>query len=269
MLDTPRLLLVDDDAPVRDALADALKRLMSIPVRGVGSVTAALAATLDERFVGAIIDVGLPDGDGRDLCVTFREQGLTMPILMLTGFGQEMDIVRGLDSGANDYVVKPFRPQEIAARLRAQLRLHEVSEHAEMRIGLFVFRPGDKTLAEAGQSRPVHLTEKEAAVLKYLYRAGGAMVSREELLHQVWGYSDTAATHTVETHVYRLRRKVEPRVDSPRVLLHERGGYRLLRADLPPPMKLARGSARLVAKPSREDGLHPTGQPRHPFRRGV
>ena len=245
-----RVLLVDDDAMVRMAMTDALEASLGVSIRQAGSVRGALEAVVAERFDAAILDVGLPDGDGRDLCLTFRRRGLTMPILMLTGYGDEMDVVRGLDSGANDYVVKPFRPEEIAARVRAQLRQHEVSEHAEMRVGHQLFRPGDKTLTAPGQPRPVRLTEKEAAVLKYLYRASGEMVTREELLHNVWGYSAEAATHTVETHVYRLRRKVEPDLDSPRILLHERGGYRLLRAEIPAfTAKHVAGSSRALAEP--------------------
>lgn len=228
-----RLLLVDDNAVERAVMSDALTGLLGGSVREAGSIAAALDAAAAERFDAAILDVGLPDGDGRDLCATLRRRGHTMPIVIITGYGEEMDIVRGLDSGANDYVVKPFRPREIAARLRAQLRQHDISEHAEMRVGHQLFRPGDKTLSEPGHPRPVRLTEKEAAVLKYLYRADGHVVTREELLHHVWGYNAEAATHTVETHVYRLRRKVEPYAESPRVLLHERGGYRLLRAEIP------------------------------------
>ncbi len=253
-----RLLLVDDDASARLVMSDSLTELLGGSVRHASSVASALDAAAAERFDAAILDVGLPDGDGRDLCATLRRRGHKMPILMLTGFAQEMDIVRGLDSGANDYVVKPFRAHEIAARLRAQLRQHDVSEHAEMRVGHQLFRPGDKTLSEPGHPRPIRLTEKEAAVLKYLYRADGHLVTREELLHHVWGYNAEAATHTVETHVYRLRRKVEPRADSPRILLHERGGYRLLRADIPEltikhverhPSHRSMMSARMLAEP--------------------
>ena len=256
---SPRLLLVDDDSAERAVMGDALVELLGGSVRQAGSIAAALDAAAAERFDAAILDVGLPDGDGRDLCATLRRRGNTMPIVMLTGYGDEMDIVRGLDSGANDYVVKPFRPHEIAARLRAQLRQHDVSEHAEMTVGHQLFRPGDKTLSEPGRSRPVRLTEKEAAVLKYLYRADGQLVTREQLLHHVWGYNAEAATHTVETHVYRLRRKVEPHANSPRILLHERGGYRLLRAEIPAltakhverhPSHRSMVSARMFAEPA-------------------
>lgn len=228
----PTVLIVDPDISARAALAASLEASLGARTRQVGNVLGALAAVREERFDAAILDAELPDGDGRDLCEMLRARGLTMPILMLSNLAQEADVVRGLDAGANDWMVKPFRPQEIAARMRAHQRLHEVAENLEMRVGEFTFRPAHKTLHEPGQTRPTRLTEKESAVLKYLYRAAGAMVTREDLLADVWGYNVAAATHTVETHVYRLRLKIEPRPSSPRILLHDRGGYRLIRLDL-------------------------------------
>ena len=225
------MLLVDADRFVQVATTEAMGALLGMAVRSVDSVGGALDAVATERFDVAILDVGLPDGDGRDLCADLRRRDLTMPILMLTGAGREADVVRGLDAGANDYVVKPLRPYELAARVRAHLRQHAASEHVEMPVGDQLFHPGERTLSQPGRSHPTRLTVKEAAVLKHLYRANGQTVAREELLRHVWGYSAAAETHTVETHLYRLRRKVEPNGGSPRVLLHERGGYRLLRAD--------------------------------------
>lgn len=228
----PTVLIVDPDTATRAELDVSLKTSLGAQTHHATSVLGALAMVRDFRFDAAIIEVALPDGDGRDLCQMLRSRGLTMPILILTELAQEADIVRGLDAGANDWMVKPFRAQELAARIRAQQRRYELAENLEIPIGEFVFRPANKTLHEPGQSRPTRLTEKEAAVLKYLHRAAGAMVTREDLLADVWGYNATAATHTVETHVYRLRLKIEPRPNSPRILLHDRGGYRLLRLDL-------------------------------------
>ncbi len=242
----PAVLLVDPDISARAALASSLETSLGARTRQAGNIVGALAAVREERFDAAILDAELPDGDGRELCQMLRARGLTMPILMLSNLTQEADVVRGLDAGANDWMVKPFRPQEIAARVRAHQRLYEVAEHLEMRVGDFTFRPADKTLHEPGQTRPTRLTEKEAAVLKYLYRAAGAMVTREDLLADVWGYNITAATHTVETHVYRLRLKIEPRPSSPRILLHDRGGYRLLRLDLLAAERPADGLVRLA-----------------------
>ncbi len=228
MMPHRHFLLADDDDELRGFVAEQLADIMDCAVTEVGSVAQALAAVArGVRFDAILLDVRLPDGDGRDLCQRLRRNGHNMPMLMLTGAGHEADVVRGLDAGANDYIVKPFRIAELAARLRAQLRAFETSEHVEIAIGPYVFRPGTKQLQVPGAKRPIRLTEKEAAVLKFLYRARGAPVAREVLLHEVWGYSADASTHTVETHIYRLRRKIKSMPDTARLLVNEGGGYRL------------------------------------------
>ena len=220
------ILVVDDDPDLRLALCKALTAESYLITEAASSAQAAQAATAREpRFDLILLDLGLPDGDGLDLCAALRRQGVSVPIILLTGRGDERDVVRGLDAGANDYVIKPFRVPELLARLRAQLRVHDNSEDAELAIGRFRFRPADHLLIEPNGSR-VPLTGKEAAVLKYLYRAGGP-VSRSELLRHVWGYHATATSHTVETHIYRLRLKLEPDPSGLRLLQNEEGGYRL------------------------------------------
>ncbi len=179
------------------------------------------------RCDAVLLDIGLPDGDGRELCIRLRALGLGMPIIMLTGADAEVDIVRGLDAGANDYIAKPFRLNELLARLRAQLRVFDNSEEAVFTIGPYTFRPSAKLLLEAVGKRKVRLTDKEAAILKFLYRANGQRVQRQVLLNEVWGYNAAVTTHTLETHIYRLRLKVEPNQKTPRMLLTEDGGYRL------------------------------------------
>ena len=114
----------------------------------------------------------------------------------------------------------------LLARIRAQLRSHEQSEHAVFRVGPYEFRPAQKLLIDE-KARKIRLTEKEANILKYLYRAGEKPVSREELLTQVWGYNAGVTTHTLETHIYRLRQKIEPDASGTRLLLTDAGGYRL------------------------------------------
>jgi len=181
----------------------------------------------EARFDAVILDVTLPDGDGRDLCAKLRRGGLKVPIIMLTGSDQESDVVRGLDSGANDYIAKPFRLAELLARLRAQLRIFENSEDAVFSIGPYTFRPAAKLLQEPARNRRIRLTEKEAAILKFLYRAGTRPVARQVLLNEVWGYNAAVTTHTLETHIYRLRQKIEPDPSNARLLVTEGGGYRL------------------------------------------
>jgi DNA-binding response OmpR family regulator len=218
--------VVDDDSDLRTALRRPLiAEGYTVTESGSSADAARVAAIPGRRFDAIILDLGLPDGDGRDLCAALRRQGINVPIILLTGFGEENEIVRGLDSGANDYITKPFRVSELLARVRAQMRVHDISEDAELTIGRFRFRPGDRLLMEFDGSR-VRLTGKEAAVLKYLFRAGVA-VTRTELLQQVWGYNASATTHTVETHIYRLRQKLEADPARLRMLLNEDGGYRL------------------------------------------
>jgi len=175
-----------------------------------------------------ILDVGLPDTDGRELCRRMRKAGVKCPILMLTGHDSDADTILGLDSGANDYIAKPFRLGVLLARLRAQLRQFELSDDAVFQIGPYSFRPAAKMLTRA-DSRKIHLTEKETAILKYLYRVGDKPVSREVLLDEVWGYNAGVTTHTLETHIYRLRQKIEPKPGETTLLVTEPGGYRLVR----------------------------------------
>jgi DNA-binding response OmpR family regulator len=146
---------------------------------------------------------------------------------MLTGQGSDADTVLGLESGANDYVVKPFKFAVLLARIRAQLRQHEASEDAIFRIGPYTFRPGAKILVNEKGSK-LKLTEKETAILRYLYRAGTRVVSRDTLLSEVWGYNAHVTTHTLETHIYRLRQKIETNPASARILVTEPGGYKLM-----------------------------------------
>ena len=223
------LLIVDDDVALRATLAEQLSL--------DGEFAPAEAATAEEaerlltaatnRYDAVLLDIGLPDGDGRELCARLRRQGLKIPIIMLTGADAEQDVVRGLDAGANDYIAKPFRLNELLARLRAQLRVFDNSEDAVFLIGPYTFRPSAKLLLEPARNRKIRLTEKESAILKYLYRAGGRPVGRQILLNEVWGYNSAVTTHTLETHIYRLRQKIEPDPTNSRLLLTEGGGYRL------------------------------------------
>ncbi len=223
------ILIVDDDQALRATLVEQLA--VDGEFTAVEAACIAEAAVLlgspDARFDAILLDIGLPDGDGRDYCLRLRDQGHRMPIIMLTGSNAETDVVRGLESGANDYVAKPFRLAELLARLRAQLRSFESSEDAVFAIGPYMFRPSAKLLQDPARGRRVRLTEKEAAILKFLYRAGSTAVARQVLLNEVWGYNASVTTHTLETHIYRLRQKIEPDPANARLLVTEGGGYRL------------------------------------------
>lgn len=219
------LLIVDDDLDLRGAIAEQLQAehfdIVEAATAGDG-VRMAREAKPDL----ILLDVDLPDMDGRDACARMRQDGVSAPVIMLTAAATDDDAVRGLDSGANDYVTKPYKFAVLLARIRAQLRDYEHSEGAIFRLGAYEFRPAAKVLVDE-KGRKVRLTEKETNILKYLYRAGEKAISREELLAEVWGYNAGVTTHTLETHVYRLRQKIEPDPANARLLLTEAGGYKL------------------------------------------
>ena len=219
------ILIVDDDPDLREALAEQFREGEDFATAEAADGASALAAAQAGGIDAVILDVNLPDMDGREVCRAMREAGLSAPVIMLTGQTADADQIGGLDSGANDYVTKPFKFDVLLARLRAHLRSHEKSEEAVFQIGPYEFRPAQKLMQADG--RKVRLTEKETNILKYLYRAGPVAVPREELLHEVWGYNAGVTTHTLETHVYRLRQKIEPDPANARLLLTEQGGYRL------------------------------------------
>ena len=155
-----------------------------------------------------------------------RRNGLKCPVIMLTAEDSDADTILGLDAGANDYVTKPFKFGVLLARMRAHLRSHELTETAELTIGPYLFKPMVKLLETANGDK-IRLTEKETNILKFLHRAKGAPVAREKLLDEVWGYNAQVSTHTLETHIYRLRRKIEIDPGDAQLLRTAEGGYRL------------------------------------------
>ena len=222
------ILIVEDDETLRNMLTEYLDETREFVVSTAADLEAAdkILANEDAHFDAVILDIGLPDGDGRDYCARLRRQGHSMPIIMLTGAIEETDVVRGLDSGAGDYIAKPFRAAELLARLRAQLRIFDRSEQVVFPVGPYTFRPAKKMLQDTAKNRRIRLTDKETAVLKFLYRSEAA-VNRQILMHEVWGYNSTVTTHTLETHIYRLRQKIEADPTNPSLLVTEGGGYRL------------------------------------------
>ncbi|GAB5470046.1 MAG: response regulator transcription factor [Rhodospirillales bacterium] len=222
-----RILLVDDDQALREALAEQLRLHEEFTTQEAENGQGALDKTKDEVFDAIVLDVGLPDIDGREVCRLLRRGGVKCPIIMLTASATDSDQILGLDAGANDYVAKPFRLGVLLARLRAQLRQHEQSEDATFSIGPYSFRPAGKLMLHEEKQQKVRLTEKETAILKYLYRAGDRAVGRDTLLGEVWGYNAGVTTHTLETHIYRLRQKIEADPTRPALLITEPGGYRL------------------------------------------
>jgi DNA-binding response OmpR family regulator len=232
MSDARSVLIIEDDHAFREVLAEQLAE--------TGDFLAVEVATLKEasqlldadqaRFDAIILVVTLPDGDGCDFCVELRRQGCNVPIIMLTGSSSDTDVVRGLEAGANDYIGKPFRANELVARLNAQLRLFDNSVDAVFTIGSYTFRPSAKLLLKQDRNQRIRLTGKEVAILKFLYKTSDRAVTRQTLLDRVWGYNSDVTTHTLETHIYRLRQKMEADPKDCRLLMTVPGGYQLAKA---------------------------------------
>ncbi len=227
MAQLKRILLVDDDDDLREALSEQLVMTEDFDVLEADNGACAMQKVKESLFDLLILDVGLPDTDGRELCKLMRKQGVKAPVLMLTGHDSDADTILGLDAGANDYVTKPFKFPVLLARIRAQLRQHEQSEDAVFQLGPYTFRPSMKVLITEDEKK-IRLTEKETNILKFLYRSSDGVVARDVLLHEVWGYNAGVTTHTRETHIYRLRQKIEPDPSNARLLVTESGGYRLV-----------------------------------------
>ena len=222
-----RIFLVDDDTELRQTLVDQLAHYREFEITEASNACDALNMVKDAHVDLMILDVGLPDMDGREAVKILRKDGFKAPVLMLTGHDTDSDEILGLESGANDYVTKPFRFSVLLARIRAALRQHDQSEDVVFTIGPYTFQPAAKLL-ETGEGSKVRLTDKETSILKYLYRQGPKTISRDVLLKEVWGYNNRVTTHTLETHIYRLRQKIERDPTNARLLVTEEGGYRLV-----------------------------------------
>ncbi|MBB4065293.1 response regulator transcription factor [Gellertiella hungarica] len=221
------ILLVDDDDDLRETLMEQLALHEEFQVAQQATAQGGIEAVKSQTTDLVIMDVGLPDMDGREAVRQLRKDGFKAPIIMLTGHDTDADTILGLEAGANDYVAKPFRFAVLLARIRTQLRQHEQSEDATFTVGPYLFKPSQKLLTtENGQK--IRLTEKEAAIIRYLYRAGQKVVTRDVLLEEVWGYNSGVTTHTLETHVYRLRQKIERDPSNAEILVTENGGYKIV-----------------------------------------
>jgi DNA-binding response OmpR family regulator len=222
-----RILLVEDDEDLCDSLKDQLNLHDEFEVTTADTASKGMALAKSDHYELALFDVALPDMDGREAVRVLRKSGFKTPIIMLTGRVSDADQILGLDAGANDYVMKPFKFPVLLARIRTQLRQHEQSEDAVFAIGPYTFKPASKLLIDEKGGK-IRLTEKEISILKFLYRSGDKVVSRETLLHEVWGYNAGVTTHTIETHIYRLRQKIEKDPSNAEILITETGGYRLV-----------------------------------------
>ncbi len=227
-MSTARMILViDDDEDLRESLTDQIALHEEFETRAAATASEGIAKAKAETVDLILMDVGLPDMDGREACKVLRKNGYKGPIVMLTAQDSDSDTILGLESGANDYVTKPFKFAVLLARIRAQLRQHEQSEDAVFAIGPYSFKPAAKMLLDEKGGK-IRLTEKETSILKFLYRAGEKVITRDVLLHEVWGYNAGVTTHTLETHIYRLRQKIEKDPSNAELLVTETGGYKLV-----------------------------------------
>ena len=226
MAQLKKILLIDDDEDLREALSEQLLMTEDFDVYEGSNGAEALEKVKQQSYDLLVLDVGLPTTDGRELCRLIRKQGVKCPIVMLTDHDTDSNTILGLDAGANDYITKPFKFPVLLARIRAQLRQHEQSEDAIFTLGPYTFKPSIKILVTADDKK-IRLTEKETNILKFLYGAIEDVVPRDILLHEVWGYNAGVTTHTLETHIYRLRQKIEPNPRKASILITENGGYRL------------------------------------------
>ena len=221
-----KILMVNDNDDLREALAEQLVLTENFDVFEAEDGASGLKRTREAFYDLILLDVDLPDMDGLQLCSLMRKQGVKCPILILITDDADTDTILGFDAGANYYVCKPFKFFVLLARIRALLRQHEQSENATFSLGPYTFKPASKILVTENEEK-VRLTEKETNILKFLYLSKDGMVARDVLLHEVWGYNANVTTHTLETHIYRLRQKIELDPRNARLLITEQGGYRL------------------------------------------
>ncbi len=223
----PRVLVVEDEAPMRIALEDVLKA-DGYRVLTAADGEAGLALAIDEKPDVILLDIMMPKLDGLALCAELRRLAIAAPVLMLTARGQVEDRVEGLDTGADDYLVKPFSTDELLARVRALVRRAQRRSGTPERIVL-----GDleidlaRHVARRGRTR-VRLTTREYAILRLMAECRGEPVTRQRFLDVVWGYTAFPTTRTVDMHIAALRAKVEADPENPRWITTVHGvGYRL------------------------------------------
>jgi DNA-binding response OmpR family regulator len=219
-----RLFVVDDDDLLRATLKDQLNAEGYSQVTTIAGVTELFQILPECEPDIMLLDVQMPDGNGVDVCRNLRRNGFTKPILMLTGKDAEEDIILGLEAGANDYISKPMRMGELLARIKSHLHQHRASDDVRFQLGPLSFIPATKMLQHEESGQKQLLTEKEAVILKFFIRAAPEIVSKDELLKDVWGFRSGVSTHTVETHIYRLRQKIA-RVTSEQIIRTTGKGY--------------------------------------------
>ena len=222
-----RILIIEDEAPMRTALADLLAA-EGYRVLAAADGESGLQRALDEKPDLILLDIMMPKLDGFALCAELRRLSNAVPVLMLTAKGQVEDRVTGLDAGADDYLVKPFSTEELLARVRALLRRFQRQHKTAKKLKLGEIEIDLARQTAVRGKRPVHLTAKEFAMLRLMAEAEGEPITRERFLDVVWGYAAFPTTRTVDNHIASLRAKLEKNPDEPRWIKTVHGvGYKL------------------------------------------
>jgi DNA-binding response OmpR family regulator len=219
-----RILIVEDEPDIVLSLEEDLRRQgYETDVAADGERGLELGKTGNWDVI--LLDVMLPRVDGFDVCTELRRAGIRTPIILLTALAQEAEKVVGLDAGADDYVTKPFSLRELRARIRAQLRRGAAEEEAVCRFGDCEVDFGRAELRRGGQ--PVEITAQELRLLRVFLNHAGRVLSRDQLIEAAWGRGMSVTDRAVDTHVFNLRKKIEPVPAEPRFLIGVRGlGYR-------------------------------------------
>jgi DNA-binding response OmpR family regulator len=221
-----RILVIEDDEEIVDVLRRTL-RAEGYEVRATEDGGSGLQTANEFLPDLVVLDLGLPDMDGLEVCTNLREESADLPILMLTARDGAENRVSGLDSGADDYLEKPYNREELLARIRALLRRHPPRGSAMLTVGDLRLNP-DSQEAMRGD-REVELTKREFELLEYLMRNQRLVISRERLLEEVWGYDPLDETNTIDVFISNLRRKLEEGGE-PRILHTKRGAGYVIKA---------------------------------------
>ena len=221
-----KILLIESDPDLRDVLCEQLRCTDQFEVFSSENFTETLEKLRIQSYDIILLDLHPLNKDSLEACRLTYTQDVKCPILLLTERDKISNTVFGQDASASDYIIKPFKFPNLLARMNIQLRKYEKSYDSTFNFGPYTFHPAMKIL-KTHDNNEINLTEKETDILKFLYHTVEDVVPRDILLHEVWGYNNSVTTHTLETHIYRLRQKIERNPSVAKLLITESGGYRL------------------------------------------
>jgi DNA-binding response OmpR family regulator len=221
-----KILLINNDKDLGEALAFQLTLDKKYEIVETSGETSAFSQISNNFCDLVIVNSQSSALNGYNLIKSLRLAGFKKPIIMLINQNNNLDIADDQNRKADEYINKPFRYPVLLKSIETQLHKFKKSENTKYSIGNYIFKPKSKIL-ESNKKRSIRLTEKENNILKFLYKHIGNIVSRETLLHEVWGYNSKVTTHTLETHIYRLRQKIEDDPSEACLLITETGGYKL------------------------------------------